>query len=79
MISFHLGYVHFEKLKLLNVYSRVNYITLCHTYNIINRKCAKYLEELVVKTTHIPECSINSSSRHSKLLPHVFRLKLSNL
>lgn len=49
---FHLGYAHFEKLNLLNVNSRVNYITLCHTYNIINGSSAKYLEELVEKSTH---------------------------
>ena len=49
---FHLCYKQFEDLKYLNVIKRVNYLTLCQTYNIINNKCPEYLKDMFKSKDH---------------------------
>ena len=58
--QFHLGYEHFKTLNYLNVSSRVNYLTLCQVYNIVNKKGPMYMQDLVKKVDH------NHNTRSSK-------------
>ena len=62
----HLEYSDFVKVKLLNVKHRVDYITLCHMYNVYNGSAPSYLCSMInsnVQTT--------TRSQASFILPHV--------
>ena len=48
----HLDFAHFKKLKYLNVEKRVEYLTLCNMYSIVNGSCPDYLKDLIQFKSH---------------------------
>ena len=64
---YHLGFEHFEDLKYLNVSQRVNYLTLCQVYNILQEKCPHYLKNMYTIVYHstIQEIVLKYCSRQS--------------
>ena len=53
------------------IFQLLNYPSILHIFEFYLHSTYLWYFTCIVHSYHIPECSINSSSRHSKLLPHV--------
>ena len=49
---YHISYKDFQSLNYLDVNSRVQYLTLCQMYKILNKKGPKYLQCILTHSTH---------------------------
>jgi len=63
----HIGFEDFDKIGMLNVKYRVDYISLCHMYNVFTGNAPSYFCNIIDVTNH----SHSTRSQSHFILPHV--------